>query len=237
VFKYVLRIFAEGDVALPDRGMEAIARQIAEEIPAGLIRTSCTVESIHKGEVVLSSGKLIKCNAVVVATDGPAAVRLLGKPASIDSRGELCLYFAAEEPPVQDPYLILNGEGNGVINSLTVPSIVAPSYAPVGQHLISVVLIGELNLDNSTAESAVRKELTDWFGAAVGKWRHLKTYRIEHALPAQPPPIPNPTIPAESPMPGIFVCGEFGSVPGIQWAMLSGRHVAESVLSALNDLQ
>ena len=237
VFNYVLRMFAEGDVALPDRGMEAIARQIAEEIPAGLIRTGCRVELIHEGGVVLSPSKVIKCNAVVVATDGPAAARLLGKPTSIDSRGELCLYFAAEEPPLHDPYLILNGEGSGVINSLTVPSIVAPSYAPDGQHLISVVLIGELNLNNGAAESAVRKELTDWFGTAVGKWRHLKTYRIEHALPAQPPPMPNPTIPAESPMPGIFICGEFGSVPGIQWAMLSGRHAAESVLSALNHLQ
>jgi hypothetical protein len=47
--------------------------------------------------------------------------------------------------------------------------------------------------------------------------------------------MPNPMIPTKSPMPGIFVCGEFGSVPGIQWAMLSGRHAAESVLSVLDD--
>jgi hypothetical protein len=30
--------------------------------------------------------------------------------------------------------------------------------------------------------------------------------------------------------PVIFVCREYGSVPGIQWAMLFGRHAAEAVL-------
>ena len=236
VFNYVLRIFAKGDVALPGRGMEAIVVQIAENIPADRIKTGSRVESIEDGSVVLSSGKVIKCRAVVVATDGPAALRLLGKPASIVSQSEWCLYFTNKEAPVQDPYLVLNGEGNGIINSLTVPSVVAPSYAPAGQHLISVVLIGNLDLDHKTAETAVRKELTDWFGAAVGDWRHLKTYRIDHALPAQMPPMPNPIIPAKPLKPGIFVCGELGSVPGIQWAMLSGRHAAQSVLNALSGI-
>jgi phytoene dehydrogenase-like protein len=149
------------------------------------------------------------------------------------SRGELCLYFAAKKPPIDKPYLILNGDGTGWINSLTVPSIVAPTYAPAGQHLISVVVIGHLDADESTAEAMVRKELTEWFGSTVDGWRHLKSYHITHALPEQPPPMPDPTVPGNPMKPGIFVCGEFGSVPGIQWAMLSGRHAAEAVIQKL----
>ena len=120
-----------------------------------------------------------------------------------------------------------------MVNSITVPSIVAPTYAPAGQHLISVVVIGHLDADYATAETIVRKELTAWFGPAVDDWRHLKTYRIVHALPAQPPPMPDPTVAATPVKPGIFVCGEYGSVPGIQWAMLSGRHAAEAVIQRL----
>lgn len=233
VFKYVLRVFAEGDVSLPGQGMGAIAGQLAEDLPKGMIRTGTRVESVRPGGAVLTSGQTIKCRAVVLATDGPQTMRLLGKPASMISQGELCLYFAAEKAPVNDPYLILNGEGTGVINSLTVPSIVAGSYAPAGEALISVVLIGQLAIDDKTAESAVRKELADWFGPIVQKWRHLKTYRIQHALPAQPPPIPDPTVPAKPVKPGIYVCGEYQSVPGIQWALLSGRHAAEAVIKEL----
>ena len=235
VFKYVLRVFAEGDVALPGQGMAAIAGQLAEDLPEGAIRTGTRVESIHPGGAVLKSGQTLKGRAVVLATDGPQTLRLLGKPASMLSHGELCLYFTAPETPINAPYLILNGEGTGVINSLTVPSDVAPAYAPAGEALISVVLTGHLDLDDRTAESAVRTELTDWFGPEVEKWRHLKTYRIQHALPAQPPPMPDPTVPAKSVKPGIYVCGEYQSVPGIQWALLSGRHAADAVIKELTE--
>jgi hypothetical protein len=97
-----------------------------------------------------------------------------------------------------------------------------------------VVLLGHLALDDKAAESAVRKELTGWFGPVVEEWRHLKTYRIEHGLPAQPPPMPDPTVPAKPVKPGIYVCGEYQSVPGIQWALLSGRHAAEAVIKELS---
>ncbi|UCF95366.1 MAG: hypothetical protein JSW39_14855 [Desulfobacterales bacterium] len=87
-----------------------------------------------------------------------------------------------------------------------------------------------MSADNATAEAEVRQALTAWLGAVVGDWRHLKTYRIVHALPEQPPPAPDPTVCSAREKPGVFVCGEYGSVPGMQWALLSGRQTAEQVL-------
>jgi len=233
VFQYIFRIFAAGDVALPAAGMGAIPAQLAENLPDGSIRTGTRVGSIHHKKVVLTSGETINGQTVVVATEGPETAKLLGEPLTIDSRGELCLYYAAEAPPVEEPYLILNGDRTGWINNLTIPSQVAPSYAPPGQTLISVVVIGNLSADDVSVESAVRGQLTAWFGSQVRDWRHLKTYRITHALPAQPPPMPDPTVSLLSHKPGIFISGEYGSAPGIQWAMLSGRHAAEAVMNRL----
>jgi phytoene dehydrogenase-like protein len=233
VFQYIFRIFAGGDVVLPAAGMGAIPAQLAENLPDGSIRTGARVGSIHHQKIVLASGETINGQAVVVATEGPETARLLGEPLTMDSRGELCLYYAAEAPPVEEPYLILNGDGTGWINNLTIPSQVAPSYAPPGQTLISVVVIGKLSADDVRVESAVRGQLNAWFGSQVRSWRHLKTYRIPHALPPQPPPMPDPTMPVLSHKPGIFISGEYGSVPGIQWAMLSGRHAAEAVMKHL----
>jgi phytoene dehydrogenase-like protein len=233
VFQYIFRIFAEGNVALPSQGMAAIVDQLMENIPPDRIRTEVRVNSVHPGGVAMASGETIEGCAVVLATEGPETARLAEKPMNIGSRGEICLYFAAKEPPIAEPYLILNGDGSGWVNSLTVPSIVAPTYAPTGQHLISVVVIGHLDADNRSVETAVRKELSGWFGPAVDYWRHLKTYRIIHALPEQPPPMPDPTVATTSIKPGIFVCGEYGSVPGIQWSMLSGRRAAEAVIKEL----
>jgi phytoene dehydrogenase-like protein len=233
VFQYIFRIFAEGDVCLPARGMGAIPAQLVENLPDHSIRSAARVQSIHEAGVELTSGERINGRMVVLATEGPETARLLGSKPAIQSHGELCLYYAAEAPPVEQPFLVLNGDRTGWINSLTVPSLVAPSYAPPGQTLISVVVIGRHAVDEVSVETAVRGQLTAWFGARVQDWRHLKTYRINHALPAQPPPMPNPTIAAASPEPGIFICGEYNSVPGIQWAMLSGRLAAEAVLQNL----
>lgn len=133
-----------------------------------------------------------------------------------------------------NPYIVLNGEGRGLVNSLTVPSIVARNYAPAGQHLISVVVIGRLNIDDRSVEAVVREELTQWFGPEVNDWRHLKTYRIVHALPNQSPPMSDPSQRSAEKISGIYVCGEYGSVPGIQWALLSGRQTAEQVLNDLD---
>ena len=230
VFRYIFRIFAGGDVALPDRGMAAIVDQLKADLPPDRIRTSARVESISPEGAVLESGETIDGSAVVLATEGPETARLAGTTMPGGSRGELCLYFAAKKPPIDEPYLILNGDGSGWVNSLTVPSVVAPTYAPAGQHLISVVVIGHLDADDASAEAVVRRELTGWFGPAVGDWHHLKTYRIRHALPVQPPPMPDPTIGPVTAKPGIYICGEYGSVPGIQWALLSGRCAADAVL-------
>jgi hypothetical protein len=79
----------------------------------------------------------------------------------------------------------------------------------------------------------VHDQLVDWFGAEVRRWRHLKTYRISHALPDQSPPTRNPACPVNRIRSGIFVCGEYGSLPGIQWALLSGRRTADAVQAHL----
>ena len=233
VFRHIFRVFAEGDVALPSRGMASIAEQMAEVLPDERFRMGTRVQSISAGEVVLATGERINCRAVVVAAEAPETARLLDSGELAVSRGELCLYFSAVEPPVAEPYLILNGNGTGWVNSVTIPSVVSRTYAPAGQHLISVVVIGHLDANDTSVENIVRNELTEWFGSVVGDWRHLKTYRIVHALPIQPPPMPDPTVATNQFKPGIFVCGEYAGVPGIQWALLSGRHTAEAVMTEL----
>ena len=214
--------------------MRAIPEQLAEKLPDERIRTGTPVQSITEGEVILESGERPTSPALVLATEGPETARLLVTPESVASRGELCLYFSAKEPPIAEPYLILNGDDSGWVNSVTIPSVVAPSYAPDDLNLISVVVIGHFDADDSTAETVVRRELNGWFGPVVGKWQHLKTYHIRHALPIQSLPMPDPTVSSTLGKPGIYVCGEHGSVPEIQWALLSGRQAAEQVLKYLD---
>ena len=213
IFCYIFRIFAMGDVALPANGMVAIAQQLAKSMAPEQIRTNARVKSVSTGEVILDSSEKICGRAVVIATEGPETARLCQSPTSVGSCGEVCIYFSAQRAPIVDPYLVLNAEPNKLINSLTIPSRVAPTYAPPGRELISVVVLGNPSVDNDMVETKVRHELMEWFGPIVEDWQHLRTQRIMHALPDQRPPMPNPEKSAELCMPGVYKCGEYNSVP------------------------
>ena len=227
------RFFSLGDTALPAGGMGSIPEQIAARLPAESIRTEAPVASIQEDGVTLTSGEQIKAHAMVMATEGPEAARLLGDKEKPGSRSVSCLYYSTDEPPVSEPLLILNGDGQGLINSLCVPSNVAANYAPPGTSLISVTILGIPNQSDQQLETGVRHQLQEWFGTAVRNWRHLRTYRIPHGLPLQIPPVLHPAAAPTQIRPRLFVCGEYRSSASIQWAMVTGRRAAEAVMSSL----
>ncbi len=229
VFQFVLRMFAQADVALPSGGMGAIPTQLASKIPKACMRTNTRVRSLEKGFVALETGETLEAPAIVLATEAPAAGRLLQDSTLSPSCGVSCLYYAAKKPPMKDKLIVLNGESEGPINSLCVISNVAPTYAPSGEALISVTVLSDFIQSHAQLETKVRSQLADWYGAETLLWRHLRTYRIKHGLPRQGPLAQNPTIQRARIRPGIYVCGEYHNVPGIQWAMMSGRFAAESV--------
>jgi phytoene dehydrogenase-like protein len=137
----------------------------------------------------------------------------------------------AERPPVAEPILVLNGEGLGIVNNLCVPSLVSSTYAPPGAALVSATVLGIPAIDCDHLESSVRQQLQEWFGNQVQTWRHLRTYYIPFALPAQSPPALSPVAKSPRRRDGIWLCGDYWDTASIQGAMVSGRRAAEEILS------
>jgi phytoene dehydrogenase-like protein len=231
MFQFVFRMFSLGEACLPAEGMEAIPRQLAAALPPSAIRPGARVATVGPCSVVLDTGEELAARHVVVAADGPAAAGLLNGVTEPSGQGVTCLYFAAPQPPVERPILVLNGEG-GPINNLCVPTLVAPTYGPPGTSLVSVTVLG-VPPDEDRLRGAVLDQLRDWFGPGVGNWGHLRTYRIPYALPSQAPPaLAEPERPVRF-APGIYVCGDHRDNASIQGAMVSGRRAAEAVLRDL----
>jgi len=156
-FEFVFRAFALGDTALPARGMGTIPAQLATKLPPESIRLQTRVRQLLERKVVLESGERLQARALVIATDGREAAHLLGRDVARETHGTTCFYFAAERPPLPGPNLALNGEGHGLINSLLVPSNLSDYYAPAGQHLVTVNLLGTQS-DPDLVEPRLRKE-------------------------------------------------------------------------------
>ncbi len=226
MFDVIFRSLARGDSAVPAQGMQAIPDQLAAGLPAGVVHLGTPVADVGAGRVRTADGRTVSAAAVVVATDGPAASRLLGL-GEVGSKPATCVWFGADAAPTDGRLIVLDGTGRGPARNVAVMSNVSPAYAPPGRATIAAAVPGAAD---GAVEPAVRAQLRTWWGPAVDSWAHLRTDVIAHGQPTQRPPF-HPKQPV-SLGDGLFVCGDHRDTASIQGAMYSGRRCAEAVLAA-----
>lgn len=226
-FEFVMRMFSQGEAALPKFGMQAIPQQLSNRLKTSVLRSNCGVKSILNG-VVLESGERVEADVIVLATSEAEARRLLNKPQPVSSAAVTCLYFAADESPVRGPWLVLNGDGAGPVNNLCVPSELHPTYAPGGKALVSVTVLG-VTRNEGKLERDVRRQLSEWYGKGVEEWKHLHTYSIPEALTLQQPPCLELVRKPSKLSDGLFACGDYQSITSIEGAIASGTRCAEEI--------
>ncbi len=231
-FDVVLRMLATSDAAVPAAGMGRIPDALAHRLPPGAVRYRTPVAALDGTAAVLDDGTRVEGRALVVATEGPAAARLLDRPDVPDpgSLAAACLWFAPAEPPLPAPYLLLAGDDPGPVRNLAPMSVVAPEYAPIGRHLVAAAVPGPDAL-GAHLEVDVRRQLTGWFGPVVDRWELLRVDRIPHGQPAQQPPF-SPVQPVRLGE-GRYVCGDHRDTGSTQGALHSGRRTARAVVRDL----
>ncbi len=224
-FKFLYKMFAKGEVVVPENGMQAIPEQIAAYLSPEQIRLNTKVSKIDGKTVYLENGETIEAEKIVIATDGNSAAKLLGNEVKTDFNGTTCLYFTSDKPIQMsgEPYLMINANRDDLIDHILVNSDVVPNYAPEGNTLISVTLIGNKDF----TEAKVLAELNKWFGNE-NDWQHLKTYKIPEALPQYFTNSATENILKISD--NLYRCGDYTAYPSLNAAMKTGREVAEKLI-------
>jgi phytoene dehydrogenase-like protein len=229
MFEFTFKMFSRGSATLPAQGMQEIPRQLASRLQTDAIRRGARVTEVRPGKITLASGECLEGNAIVVASDATTAARFI--PGLVTKapewRAVTGLYFAAEKSPLREAIIALNGTGLGLVNNVCVLSDVAPGYAPPDQALISISVLGVPAIPD--LERQIITELEPWFGPEVRDWCHLRTERIERALPEQPV-IKGAPGPCYREIDGIFVCGDHLTSASIEGAILSGLSTADALL-------
>lgn len=240
-FEFCFRMFFSGDAAVPARGIGAIPEQLAGRLSPGQIRLKTLVRRIDGNSVVLDSGETLTGSAVVLAVDAAQAAVLLGTagqegpaPTEQSFNRTTCTYFAAPKSPEPIPakkLLMLNPDRSSAVHNLAVMSDVAPNYAPAGRTLISVSTQGLETVNETALAERIQQELTDWFGAEVRTWQHLRTYHLPYALPSYNPPLNGGTAVRSLKLTESFYqCGDQTAYPSLNAAMQTGREVAELIV-------
>jgi phytoene dehydrogenase-like protein len=275
MFSFVFKMFSEGAATLPKGGMGAVVQQLGDKAAAAgvEVRTEQPVQSVKAipgddEEATISylvktsdGNSQIQAQSVVVATDGVIAQELISQLEGFESLQDIpsvpqrsvgSLYYSFKgEAPVQDPILILNGISgergttSHPINNICFPSVVSPSYAPIGYSLCSVTVLTPameaFQGDDEGLDQAVRQQLASWFSdqgdAILGDWKLEGIYRIPKAQPGQlKGPFPaneNGGRPCTSfrgkPLPSnIFVCGDHMATATLNGALESGVNAGQA---------
>jgi phytoene dehydrogenase-like protein len=244
-FQFLFRMFAYGEAAVPENGMEMLPRQVAVRLKAGTIETNARVTALRQNDngFVMDAGKKASYAArhIVLAVDDKQVRSLLagqnGRNRPIKEQVQwnrtTTFYYAADRTPVDGPLLVLNGDGPtaGPVNNAVVLSQASERYAPPGMHLIAANVVGRAPQSVVQIEQLVRDargQLRNWFGADVIRWgrdRWLSDCACIAAVHTCGMALSSPRLTE-----GICVCGDYRETPSIQGALASGRRAAESVL-------
>ncbi len=225
VAEFVFRMLSTGDAVVPAVGMGAISDQLAARLPDGTIKLNCPVADLGATALRLEGGETESADAVILATDSTEAARLVGVP-DPGWNGVTSVWLAADAPPINEPVLVLNGEGVSPINSFVVMSNVSQRYAPAGRNLM-VMSTPSVAPD---LPAAMKTQLVDWFGSVAETWEELRVDQIERAQPIQ-----LPGHDARAPLAldsGVWIAGDHRRDASINGAIGSGRAVARAALAA-----
>ena len=241
MFRFTFKMLAEGETAIPAQGMQEIPEQLAKALPPDAIRYGVTLAEIVQEEgrvvgVVTATGEEIEADAVVVATDPACAADLLGADAVPHQPVPVtCVYFASPSSFYSDRMIVLNANPDAYVNNLVQLDNIAPSYAPSGQHLLSLTVLGSTDEgSDEEIEQRCRQEMAALFPArADASLRLLRIVRIPFAQFAQPPGV-YATLPGNmTAIPNLVLASEVTHSSSIQGAMASGEAAARQLLAGL----
>jgi phytoene dehydrogenase-like protein len=222
-FHLVWRSFARGGAAVPALGMGELPKAMAERLPQRTIQLETAVKAVHDHGVDLEDGQRISADAVVVATDGTTAARLLPGLAEPRWHGVTTWYFRPERSPLRDGCLLIDAQRGPVVNTAVMSEVSRP-YSPKAPLVQASVM-------EDAGEHDVRAHLNRLYGTDTSRWEVLRRYEIPHALPAMDAPHRL----KQSVRAGArrYVCGDHRDTSSIQGALHSGRRAARAVLADL----
>lgn len=170
--------FSRGDAAIPRGGMASLPERLMSRLPSTKVRTSVPVEEVSRGGLVAKGQR--NEGQVLLCVEPETARRLVGEraPQSGGWHATTTFYYEPDTLPkeLRRPLLVLSS--GSVIHHLAPLSVVAPSLAPDGRHLVSVSHDG---VADGSLEPAIAAELVRWFPTT--RWRLVAVTPVAHALP------------------------------------------------------
>jgi hypothetical protein len=229
MFRFVFKMFAEGDAALPAEGIGAIPRQLADALRQTTFLYDSPAVAVEGRELRLANGKSLSFDALILACPPGELVPNLAGPALSWNR-TVNLYFRAERAPLPGRHIALVADRDSPINNFCTLTEVAPAYAESGA-LLSVTL--KTGFSTLVEPPEVAHELRQRLRDKHLELEFVRRYDIPLALPDLPT-IYYEQAPEQTRLNDhLFLAGDHQLNGSLDAAMRSGRNAALGVIGAL----
>ncbi len=229
MFEFIYKMFGEGNAALPKAGIEAIPKQLLQNLKRTTIKYHTAVSSIQNKEIILTTGESIKTDFMIIATDASALIKNL---ASTHIEWKSCdtLYFETTKRAISKPLIGLIPESESLINNIFYHTSIATSKKPTHE-LLSVTIVKDHNLTSDQLIARAEEELKKY--CDIASCRFIKQYTIPKALP-QLQDLRYEMAPSEARLTStIFLAGDTQLNGSLNAAMIAGERAALGVLESL----
>lgn len=226
-----LRAFAGGRLSVPEGGADVLPELLARALPPGTVRTGVRVTSVSTTSVTTAEHGVLRCRAVLLATDARAAAELLPGLRVPDFHPVTVVHHTTDDPgPALSTgtSLLLDADRGGPVAHTAVLSNVDPSRAPAGRTLISSTVLGTPPDD---VDAAVRTHLARLYGTPTNRWETLAVHHTPDAVPAMRPAY-DPHRPVRL-LAGLYVCGDHRDTTTLQGALHSATRATTAILTDL----
>lgn len=230
MFDFVMKMFSDGDVAIPALGMEEIPKQLVSQLPESSIQYYKKVSKIVHNTLILEDGTTFEANQIVIATNANELTKQFLPNQKTTAQQATNVYFEARIAPTKKAIVVLNASSTKKwVNNLTVLSNVSKMYAPPEKVLISISYNELAPIEDFELAENMKKELEQWYGKQVHDWKMIKTYRIDYALPIQDSVKNELSISEIKISDTLFICGDYLLNGSVNAAFKTGRLVAEAM--------
>ena len=229
MFEFVYKMFGEGDATIPKAGIEAVPKQLLNNLKTTTFKYNTKVAALKDGEITLDDGTQLESHYTIVATEASGLVSNL-KNQSTEWKSCTTLYFETETRVINKKLIGLIPKSGTLIKNIFYNSSLESIKNPQNE-LLSVTVIDDQNISHEVLVEAVKTELKAYCGITTTMF--IKLYRIPKALPKLRN-LKYDMMPSETRLTnGLFLAGDTQLNASLNAAMISGERAALGVIESI----
>ncbi|TRO66841.1 FAD-dependent oxidoreductase [Christiangramia sabulilitoris] len=178
MFRFVFKMFGEGEAVIPALGMGEICKQLAEDLSVTKIHYNSKVKQVTDTQLILESGSEVSSHFSIIASEASPLVSNL-RNQKMTWKSCHCFYFTAKQAGIEGRIIGLIADEEAIINNIFYHTSLEETETD--QHLISVTIVKDTKMGISELEARVREELKKYCHIEVDEM--LQHYKIKKALP------------------------------------------------------